>query len=506
MSTRYYLQNAAAPYSPATVRGTWDTSAGMVGKKIATTKSGTLAAMSQQTTSNANYKRAIVRYVSDGLPADATVTFSDYCIGYLESDAGANCYTRIYAYMTQGDSDNVRGVLVNDWQGSAEWSAVSTNGVAGSPTNSPVSALAGDRIVVIFGFLANSTSATYTGQAYCGLTNATDLTTSTAFTTYPGWLNFTLAAAGTNTPKSLACSAAGSVALGRKAGKHVAASGRASVAAPVRKVGKHATASANVAATVVRMTGKHESAAALGSSTTARRTGKGLAASATVSATLSRATHRILAASASVASVLEAAWSAGAHAWEKALTSVASASTTLVRATSTHATASASAAATVSKRAGKRVTGTANATAAVSKRTGKHIAAGASFASILAAVLNVAVHAYYKALSATASAASTLARMTSRGLTASAQGSSTVARRTDKHTVASARATTTLSRRVGKAFAAFGRAAASLVGRHPRRDRAVLTSHLDTTHRSSHTTTRDLLDATLRTIRLITRR
>jgi hypothetical protein len=36
--------------------------------------------------------------------------------------------------------------------------------------------------------------------------------------------------------------------------------------------------------------------------------------------------------------------------------------------------------------------------------------------------------------------------------------------------------------------------------------RPPLVSHLDTLHRRSHTTTRDLLDATLETLRLITRR
>jgi hypothetical protein len=41
VSTRYYLQNAAAPYTPTTKRGAWDTTGSSVVKALDTTKSGT---------------------------------------------------------------------------------------------------------------------------------------------------------------------------------------------------------------------------------------------------------------------------------------------------------------------------------------------------------------------------------------------------------------------------------------------------------------------------------
>jgi hypothetical protein len=121
-----------------------------------------------------------------------------------EDNAAADMYPHIHIYVTQGDSDNVRGTVLADYYGATE-EGTSAVGMADTPTGqNPVNGSVGDRIVVEIGYQARNTSAAqYIGYVYRGGTGATDLTNGAAAPTYPGWLDFTLEAAAASCPLNL---------------------------------------------------------------------------------------------------------------------------------------------------------------------------------------------------------------------------------------------------------------------------------------------------------------
>jgi hypothetical protein len=115
--------------------------------------------------------------------------------GAQESNANMNANWHVHAYVTVGDTDTLRGTLVNNYTellGTNEWPTTAT-GV--SPTAAvvltPVAIVANDRIVIEVGYDARNTSTTsYTGTLWYGGTNATDLALNGDETTLPGWWEF----------------------------------------------------------------------------------------------------------------------------------------------------------------------------------------------------------------------------------------------------------------------------------------------------------------------------
>ncbi|MFV0135496.1 hypothetical protein ACLGIH_20130 [Streptomyces sp. HMX87] len=193
MATRFWLTSSAAPYTPATKRGAWtdatSTVAGLLGRQPA----GTSATSVMAETSAAPNSVLLGRWISP--PARKAGTLSgtvDFCVGRLASATAAALVTQVHMYVTAGDSDTVRGTLLDNWQGSGTWP---TTAVGGAATEQAVGAVAlqiGDRIVVEFGYQATNTDATsYSGTLYYGATGTTDLVSgSTAITTNPGWVEF----------------------------------------------------------------------------------------------------------------------------------------------------------------------------------------------------------------------------------------------------------------------------------------------------------------------------
>lgn len=178
---KHYIQNAAAGYTPSTFHGAWDDTASAVTRAIGfypspvedmgTPKhSGYLPYVSKaETSTSGTWDVCLLRLVSP--PLKANITLSQAITTYLfytESSTNANFVTHMHVWVTQGDGNLERGVLSADHIGVTEWDTLG-NAVfrPDVPAISSVNALAGDRIVIEFGYRATNTVATsYTGLVY----------------------------------------------------------------------------------------------------------------------------------------------------------------------------------------------------------------------------------------------------------------------------------------------------------------------------------------------------
>jgi len=195
MATKLYISTATAPdYLPATIRGAWDQTASAVARGLSTALNGnpmTTIAVAE-TNVNADWDVLLLRCVSPPLAANATIDGTLTAIlGVRESNAAADFFTHLHAYVTQGDSDTPRGTLLTDDIGDTEWPTTATGRTSGALALASVGALAGDRIVIEIGYRAKNTATTsYTGTVnYGNPWGASDLTNgSTAVTTLAGTL------------------------------------------------------------------------------------------------------------------------------------------------------------------------------------------------------------------------------------------------------------------------------------------------------------------------------
>jgi hypothetical protein len=191
---RYYLQNANAPYTPATWKGGWNVLVNPISKKLDITKSGVSAERNGSESSNSSVDVGWGRWVSNGLAEAHNYTTSDtieWVIGVVETNSAANYYVDVTVWITAGDSDTVRGYLCQSKIESTELPTTAQGQREGPfSVENNVSAQAGDRIVVEIGFRSlNTTVTVYTGTITYGGTGSTDLTEgSTNLTTEPGWI------------------------------------------------------------------------------------------------------------------------------------------------------------------------------------------------------------------------------------------------------------------------------------------------------------------------------
>lgn len=194
MPTRFWLTSSAAPYTPATSRGTWTDATATVTGLLGRQPAGTFATSAKAETSAATTNVLLGRWISP--PARAVGTLSGtvaWMAGRMQSDAGAAMVVRAHMYVTVGDSDTVRGTLLANYTGGTAFPVVAAGGgTAPTTAITSVAIQAGDRIVVEFGYQAQNVVATsYTGTFYYGASGTTDLVTgSTAVTTNPGWVEF----------------------------------------------------------------------------------------------------------------------------------------------------------------------------------------------------------------------------------------------------------------------------------------------------------------------------
>lgn len=184
MPTRYYLHNRPAPYTPATIRGAWNQTAGAIaaaldavkwcgeapgGGNFSTVNVGTEVPISLAETSTTNdFDVLLGRWISGPLAAQTISGTLNVCIAVSENNALRNLHWHLHVYVTQGNSDTPRGVILADYTEAAginEWPvgtgfdahAFIALNAAAALTNLAVSA--GDRIVVEAGFVSHDTSA-----------------------------------------------------------------------------------------------------------------------------------------------------------------------------------------------------------------------------------------------------------------------------------------------------------------------------------------------------------
>jgi len=199
MAQRFYLNNDAASYSPAVAKGAWDdiTNQPDIGG-LETTQSGNAATLGlTETSATNNWDGLIATFVSPALGGNVAFKTTDTIkavLGVLESNASANMFTHIYIWVTTGNTDTTRGILLTDNIGSTEWGTTAAGLKTGllNLTNN-VNALAGDHIVIEVGYQAQNTVTTsFTGTLNFGATTPTiDLTNGdTSVTSHPSWIEF----------------------------------------------------------------------------------------------------------------------------------------------------------------------------------------------------------------------------------------------------------------------------------------------------------------------------
>lgn len=189
MATRFYLTNSAAEVTPAGSTGNWDATTGAVAKALATTKAGAAVSSAQSEVSkSAGYDVLLGRWVSERVRTAGTLQGGiSAAIAGLESNTAADMSLRLVVYVETA-SGTVRGealdVTGSEWTGSAAGQTL-------SGTATSVSCEQFDRIVVEVGYTAaNTASTSYTGTAYYGGTDATDMSAGDTNTSHPAWVEF----------------------------------------------------------------------------------------------------------------------------------------------------------------------------------------------------------------------------------------------------------------------------------------------------------------------------
>lgn len=183
--TKYYLLNVAAPYTPATIRGAWDQTAGAVTKALSASKVGggaTTSVAIAETSATNPFNVLLGRWVSGPLAAQTISGTLNVVIAVLESAAAADMNWHLHVYVTQGDSDTPRGTLLTDYTealGVNEWPTVTPTFKAlnAAAALSSLAITAGDRMVVEIGYVSREAAATSrTGTLRYGTLSATMLT------------------------------------------------------------------------------------------------------------------------------------------------------------------------------------------------------------------------------------------------------------------------------------------------------------------------------------------
>lgn len=185
-------------YPTTTERGTWTNNTGAAIGSLSTSKYnfwGSYPKSQAETSASGTHTQKLITFRSPPMQATSFTTSDtlSWCLGASESDAAANMYLQIHAYVMKPDG-TVRGTLVNNHTGSTEL-PTTASGVEGSVSvANNVSVLLGDFVVIEVGYKATNTVTTsYTGTIYKGVdeVTTTDLTGwDTNVATRHGWFQF----------------------------------------------------------------------------------------------------------------------------------------------------------------------------------------------------------------------------------------------------------------------------------------------------------------------------
>ncbi|MEB3367422.1 phage tail family protein [Saccharopolyspora mangrovi] len=194
VTERFYISNDAYAGTTPSYKGTWDSTATPLGpRNLATTPSGTYtsSALSPASTA-ADYDYVMGRWIhtfSANADLEGTV---DWVFGLAESNTSMNAVHHVHIWVSQGATDTVRGTLLADSVGATEFPSPALTGQTDGPkTLTPVTVMAGDRLIVEVGARISSDSTAYTLHMARGGTGTPDLTNgSTSVSTQPSWIEF----------------------------------------------------------------------------------------------------------------------------------------------------------------------------------------------------------------------------------------------------------------------------------------------------------------------------
>ncbi|MEN6544946.1 MAG: hypothetical protein ABFE07_02800 [Armatimonadia bacterium] len=193
MPLKLYFQNAAAPYTPATIRGAWSNTAGANTAALGTSPSGGATAANVPVGYAGQPENVLVTRFSYVLTSD--YLFGEAVsgvIGAYESAAGLNGYLKLHIFVTQGESDAPRGTLLANLVDAQELNTdTAACGGAFSGVPAELQCYEGDVLVVEVGYRASSTESTYRGYIYRGGTGSPDLADNGDPSANPGWLSLT---------------------------------------------------------------------------------------------------------------------------------------------------------------------------------------------------------------------------------------------------------------------------------------------------------------------------
>jgi hypothetical protein len=176
--TKLYPSAAGVAYTPATIRGAWDKTTGHIvcGMNAAKDLSGLGGPLSigiAETVNTTDYDVLFLRCVSAPLAANCNFAGTlNVMMGVQESATDADMAYYIHVFVTQGDTDTVRGTLLANYAdpNTNEWGTTALGkALTAAQSLSAVSALTGDRIVVEIGYRSrNTTTSTRTGTIWYG--------------------------------------------------------------------------------------------------------------------------------------------------------------------------------------------------------------------------------------------------------------------------------------------------------------------------------------------------
>jgi len=193
VATRLWFNNAAAGFTPTTIRGTWHITTSAIVQQLGLTPTGASTTRAQTKTNSTNPRNTLWgRWVSDPIAKSGTLSgVCNWVLGVNESSTNANAFFQLHIFVTAGDTDTVRGTLLSDFTGTTEFSTTATGLGHHDQAISSVSVTAGDRIVVEIGWQGQNTSIALSATMRYGNNNITGVRIGgTNVTTQPGWIQF----------------------------------------------------------------------------------------------------------------------------------------------------------------------------------------------------------------------------------------------------------------------------------------------------------------------------
>ena len=173
--TKFYINNAPAPYVPTTIRGAWNAVPSSRIFMLGTEKYGDIITSIYEYDQSAvnPHSVLILRAVSSKLQAQTISGNVDVILGVQQSAVDANCYWHVHIYVTQGSTDVVRGTLLNNYVEDVtnEWVGKTARTLQFPATLSSVAVTAGDRIVVELGYVSRNVGTGWYAYLWYGTQN-----------------------------------------------------------------------------------------------------------------------------------------------------------------------------------------------------------------------------------------------------------------------------------------------------------------------------------------------